>query len=105
LVSLIVIATLVGTAAAAILLAYNHALTGSYWRTTYALAENRNFAGNFNISPISILKNIVVVSRRTFETTDFYTVPFLLLLVAYALFAETERRRNAYVLGALFARW
>jgi Dolichyl-phosphate-mannose-protein mannosyltransferase len=102
-VSLIVIATLVGTAAAAILLSYNHALTGSYWRSTYAVAENRNFSTNFNISPLSILRGIVVVSRRSFETTDLYAVPFLLLLAAYALFAETERRRSAYVLGALFA--
>jgi hypothetical protein len=103
LLSLIAIATLVGAAPTAILLAYNHALTGSYWQSTYALAENHTFTVAFNVSPVSILKTVAVATRWSLEQTDFYTVPFLLLLATYAVFAETGRRRDAYILGTLFA--
>jgi hypothetical protein len=94
-----VAAALVGAVTAAILLAYNHALTGSYWRSTYALAEPRYF----DLSPTSLLQTARSVSRWSLQGTALYIVPFLFLLAAYAVYAETERPHHTYVLAALIA--
>jgi hypothetical protein len=103
LLGLTMVAVLIGASASALLLTYNHALTGSYSRSTYAIAKVQNVSELVSFDPMSMEKTAASVTRQSLVQTDFYAIPFLLLLGVLCLFAEKERRGDVLILGALFA--
>jgi hypothetical protein len=92
----------VGAAAVAALLAYNHALTGSYLRSTYALYSNTTYPLELSLNPKSILHGATVLTRWSLEGTALYAFPFLLVMAGYGLVRESGKRREIYILAALF---
>lgn len=91
-------------AAAAVggLAVYNHALTGSYSRSTYALNRGAGHIAEMSFAPASVLRNAGILTRWSVQETALYAIPFLFLLAGYALISEKQHRREAWILAALF---
>lgn len=88
----------------AVLLLYNHALTGSYLRTTYALYAGSQYPPEitFRLGQDWIRWFLLRSYRWTLQGTAIYSYPFLFLLAAYGVLRAPQRRRGVYLLAALF---
>ncbi|MEO7653878.1 MAG: hypothetical protein ABIZ80_25760, partial [Bryobacteraceae bacterium] len=86
----------------AALAAYNHALTGSYWRSTYALARGTNVPVELSLSVSTIVHNLLYTGRWSVESTAVYCFPFLFALAAFCIVKESRKYLSVIVLGMLF---
>ena len=82
---------------------YNHALTGSYWRSTYALARGTNIPIEVTPSLKVLSRNLQYERRWSVEATAIFTFPFLFLTAAWCTLQEARRRTEVAVPALLFA--
>lgn len=82
----------VGALIAASILAINYYQTGNAFVSPYALSLTGGAASEFAFKPSEQLRNAIYVTRWGILRTVLYTVPFTIVLVAYALFRDTEKR-------------
>jgi hypothetical protein len=82
---------------------YNHALTGSYWRSTYALSRGLDVPIEVTPSVALLQKEVLDQKRWSMENTAVNSFPFLFLLGFWCVMKESRQRREVAVLGLLFA--
>ncbi len=87
---------------AAMILSYNHALTGHYSYSTYAMYYGTAKVPELSL-PDSVSNFFLTAYRWSLQQTAVYAFVFLFVLAAYALVRERERRPALWVLAGLFA--
>jgi hypothetical protein len=103
LVAVLVPAIICGACAVGATALYNHAQTGSYWRSTYALARGIDIPIEITPSLAVLKNNVLYLSRWSLEATAVYAFPFLFLLAAWCVVKESRHRTEVAVLGLLYA--
>jgi len=93
---------LIGGVALGAVLFYNHLYTGNWLVSPYALAVGSAAPPELSFNPVRILQGIAQYGTQTFEESLIGLVPFTYLLAAYALFTESERRREVWILAAIY---
>ncbi len=93
---------LIGGVALGAVLLYNHLYTGSWFVSPYALAVGSAAPPELSFNPVRIMQGIAQYGSQTFEESLFGLFPFTYLLAAYALFTESERRREVWILAAIY---
>ena len=93
---------LIGGLALAAVLLYNRLYTGSWLVSPYALAVGSAAPPELSFNPVRILRGIAQYGTQTLEESLIGLFPFTYLLAAYALFTETERRREVWILAAIY---
>ena len=82
---------------------YNHALTGSYWRSTYALSRGLDIPVEVTPSLALLSKEVLDQKRWSMENTAVNSFPFLFLLGFWCVMKEPRQRLEVAVLGLLYA--
>jgi hypothetical protein len=95
-------AIICGACAVGAMSCYNHALTGSYWRSTYALARGLSIPLEVTPSLALLNKDILNLKRWSLEATAVNSFPFLFLLGIWCVTKESRQRIEVAVLGLLY---
>lgn len=103
LLKLMSISAAAGAATVAALLFYNRLLTGRFWPVTYAVYRKSEKIAELDFSPANLFHNLTHVTSLSLAETALASIPFVMVLGAYALFREKEKRLETGVLAALFA--
>lgn len=101
--TVLVAATICGACTVGAMSLYDHALTGSYWRSPYALARGLDFPIEVTPSFTVLKQNALYLNRWSLEATAVYSFPFLFLLAAWSVVKESRQRIEVAVLGLLYA--
>jgi hypothetical protein len=83
-----------GALAAGVFLLYNHAITGEYLRSTYALFSGAARTVEMDFAPANLLRNLTRITPRSLFMTDLASVPFLLAAALLAVAAALHWRRE-----------
>lgn len=83
---------LMGVIAASVLLYDNELLTGSLWKSPYALAARSDLPPELVFTFSNLLRNASTFTRAGLARTELHSVPFVLILAAYAVAKEKSRR-------------
>jgi Dolichyl-phosphate-mannose-protein mannosyltransferase len=97
-----VMGCIVGGLAAGAVLLYNKLYTGSWLVSPYALAVGATAPAELSFHPARIWWGMAKYGRQSFEESLFGIFPFAYLLAGYALFAEQQRRRESWILAAIY---
>jgi hypothetical protein len=82
----------IGVIAASVLLYDNALLTGSFWKSPYAVAARSDLPPELVFSFSNLLRNAVTFTRAGIARTELHSVPFALALAAYAVVKERSKR-------------
>ncbi len=93
---------LIGAIAVSTVLSYNRVYTGRWLVSPYALAAGETAPPELSFRPSRILRGIAEYGHQTFEESLIGVFPFTYLLAGYALFMERERRREVWILAAIY---
>jgi hypothetical protein len=96
------VGVLFGSLALAGVLLYNHLYTEHWLVSPYAMAAGAQAPPELSFSPLRIWEGIAEYGRQTFEMSLIGLFPFAYLLAGYALFTERERRREVWILTAIY---
>jgi hypothetical protein len=96
------IGILSGLIALASVLLYNHAYTGNLFVSPYAMAAGANMPPELSFRPGRIWQGIRQYAPQTAEESLIGAFPFLYLLAAYAVIREKKRRREVWILAAVY---
>lgn len=103
LVQVFAIGALFGALAVSGVLIYNHTYTGRWLVSPYAEAAGTNTPPELSLNPAVVLHGMVQYGPRMFLETLLGSFPFLFLLAFYAIVREHQRRREVWLLAALYA--
>jgi peptidoglycan/LPS O-acetylase OafA/YrhL len=93
---------LVGAIGGSTVLSYNRVYTGNWLLSPYALAAGETAPPELSFRPSRILRGIAEYGHQTLEESLIGVFPFTYLLAGYALFMERERRREVWILAAIY---
>lgn len=93
---------LIGGIALGAVLFYNRIYTGNFLISPYAQAAGVTAPPELSFHPAHIWQGIAQYGRQTFEESLIGLFPFTYLLAGYALFTEQERRRETWILAAVY---
>jgi hypothetical protein len=96
------IGALFGGLALAGVLLYNHLYTGHWLVSPYAMAAGAQAPPELSFNPVRIWQGIAEYGRQAFEMSLIGLFPFAYLLAGYTLFTERERRRELWILAAIY---
>ena len=102
LVRVFVIGVLFGTLSIAGVLVYNHLYTGNWLLSPYAIAHDSNLPPELTFNPGAILRSIRIHALHTSEENLIGIFPFAYLLAGYALWRETARRKEVWILASIY---
>jgi hypothetical protein len=91
-----------GTIALAGVLAYNHLYSGHWLVSPYAMFAGSKLPPELSLNPGKIWQGIRQFAPQTIEETLIGTFPFAYLLAGYAVWRETQRRREIWILAAVY---
>jgi hypothetical protein len=83
-------------------LASNHLYSGSWFISPYAMYPGANLPPELSLNPARVWEGIRRYGLQTAEETMIGTFAFAHLLAVYALWRETTRRREVWILASLY---
>jgi 4-amino-4-deoxy-L-arabinose transferase-like glycosyltransferase len=83
-----------GALTAGVSLLYDHAITGEYLRSTYALYSGAARIDAVDFAPANLLRNLTGNTPRSLFMTDLASVPFLFAAVLFAVAVGLHWRRE-----------
>lgn len=93
---------LAGMAAASGMLGYQKLYTGAYWLSPYALSANLAIPPEINLKPQHMVQTLFGQGTRwSIQSTLLYTVPFMFVVAAYAVWREKEHKAETWMLALL----
>jgi hypothetical protein len=96
------IGTIFGGLAIAGVLVYNHLCSGNWFLSPYAMYPGGNLPPELTFNPGRVWGGIRQYAGQTLEETLIGTFSFAYLLAGYALWHETSRRREVWILASLY---
>ena len=96
------LSVLFAAAAAGSMLLYNHAMTGDYRLSPYALYRGLSVPVEVSGDWSTVLRNISRNMRFSAQSTAVYTFPFVFLLAAYGFWRARKSGPEVWILAALF---
>jgi hypothetical protein len=97
-----VVGCLLGGIALGAVLFYNRLYTNAWLVSPYALAAGATAPPELSLHPARIWQGIAQYGRQTFEESLIGIFPFTYVLAGYALFTDRERRREVWILAAIY---
>ncbi|MGO8793613.1 MAG: hypothetical protein ACLQLC_02225 [Candidatus Sulfotelmatobacter sp.] len=97
-----VIGSFFGTLAIAGVLIYNHLCSGNWFVSPYAMYPGADLPPELSLNPARIWEGIRIYGLHTAEETLIGAFPFVHLLAGYALWRESSRRKEVWILAALY---
>lgn len=91
-----------GCFAIAGVLVYNHLCSGNWFLSPYAMYPGGNLPPELTFNPGRVWEGIRQYAWQTTEETLIGTFPFAHLLAGYALWRETNRRQEVWILASLY---
>jgi len=96
------VACFLGGIAVGAFLLCNHLYTGNWLVSPYAAAAGTSAPPELSLRPSGIFQGLTLYGRQAFQENLFSIFPFAYLLAGYALFTEQERRREVWILAAIY---
>jgi len=96
------VGVLFGVIALACVLLYNHVYTGNSFVSPYAMAAGANTPPELSFRPGRMWQGIRQYAPQAAEESLIGAFPFLYLLAAYALIREKKRRKEVWILAAVY---
>ncbi len=91
-----------GAIALACVLLYNHAYTGNWFVSPYAMAVGASTPPELSFNAERVWQGIRHYAPQTIEESLIGSFPFVYLLAGYALLREKERRKEVWILGLVY---
>lgn len=80
----------------------NRALTGSVFLSPYAVYGGVDLPPEITLNPISVARNVLTLTRWSFQATAFYGFVFAFVAASYAVLRERTERTAAWALSSIF---